>query len=74
MTIKIKLECKGEVIGCDECKELCDEVGYCQYCGRPLRKKVGTICNETVAFVKKGHVWNGNVEVKCRFCKSVNII
>ena len=69
-----RARCKGKIIGCEKCKDLRREFGYCKYCGRPLDKNPGEDCGIVFAYVKREHVWNGNVKVKCKICKHVNII
>ncbi len=70
-----RAQCRGEIIGCEKCKELFnDRGGFCNSCGRPLDKEIGDTCGVAYAYVERGYVWRGKVRVKCRFCKRVNVI
>lgn len=71
----IKVKCSGTIIGCGKCTNLYrPEGGYCKYCGRPLNRKIGDRCGTTFAYVERGYIWKGCIRVKCKFCKTVNII
>jgi len=71
----IRAQCKGETIGCEQCRNMYDgRGGFCKDCGRLLNKEVGGTCGVAFAYVERGYVWRGKVRVKCRFCKHVNVI
>lgn len=70
----IRLQCKGTTLGCERCKKLNKNRGFCMDCGRPLWKRIGEPCDVACAYVERGYVWQGKVRVKCRFCKHTNVI
>ena len=71
----IRAQCKGDVLGCERCKDLFnDRGGFCRFCGRMLNKIIGDMCGVAFAYVERGYVWRGKVRVKCRFCKHTNVI
>ena len=71
----IRAQCRGKIIGCEECKDLYDvRGGFCKSCARPINKRIGDTCGVAYAYVERGYVWLGKVRVKCRFCKRVNVI
>lgn len=71
----IRAQCRGKIIGCEQCRDLFDYGGgFCKDCGRPLNKEIGGTCGVAFAYVERGYVWRGKVRVKCRFCKYTNVI
>jgi len=70
----VRANCKGKIVGCNDCKDHTAEEGYCSVCGRPLSKAVGEECGVVYAYVERGYVWKGKIKIKCRYCKTVNKI
>ena len=70
----IRVNCRGVIIGCNECKDEELKEGFCTWCGRPLNKCIGDKCGIVYAYVERGYVWKGAIKVKCRYCKTINKI
>jgi hypothetical protein len=70
----VRATCRGEIIGCEECRENHLPDGFCSSCARPFSKSIGEECGIVYAYVERGYVWKGKIRVKCRFCKTVNKI
>ncbi|GAG19524.1 unnamed protein product [marine sediment metagenome] len=70
----IRVQCKGETLGCERCRNLFKDRGFCKECGRALWKSVGEKCDIAYAYVERNYTWQGKIRIKCRFCKFINII
>jgi len=75
MNANVKLKCRGEVRGCSSCRNTYNKNGgFCTDCGRPLNKAIGDTCGNVIAQIERGHVWNGKVKIKCKICKTINVV